>query len=244
MSMSVTVSSSSRAPVRVLVAAALALSFVAGSGAPARADSLVGFSAGYFALKSADGRSENDVLWRNLDFLAFDLEDFNHVTVGGEYLVGLGDYIEAGAGVGYYQRTVPSIYRDFVDRDGSEIEQDLKLRIVPFTATVRFFPIGRRGGVQPYLGAGIGLLAWRYSESGEFIEFPSRIIFRDHFVASGSAAGPVVLGGIRFAGEMLSAGGEIRYHRAEADLSSDFAGPKIDLGGWGYLATIGIRFGR
>jgi hypothetical protein len=63
-------------------------------------------------------------------------------------------------------------------------------------------------------------------------------------VASGTATGPVVLGGIRFGGETLSAGGEIRYHKAEGDLSSDFAGNRIDLGGWTYNFTMGVRFGR
>ena len=48
----------------------------------------------------------DDVLYQNLDFLAFDIDDFNGATVGGEFLVGLGDFVEAGVGAGFYQRTV------------------------------------------------------------------------------------------------------------------------------------------
>ena len=59
-----------------------------------------------------------------------------------------------------------------------------------------------------------------------------------------TATGPIVLAGLRFGGETLSVGGEIRYHAAEGDLNSDFAGNKIDLGGWTYNFTIGVRFGR
>jgi len=70
------------------------------------------------------------------------------------------------------------------------------------------------------------------------------VIFRDQFVDSGSTTGPIILGGIRFAGEALSAGGEIRYQSADADLSDDFLGSKIDLGGWTYQFTVGVRFGR
>src|SRR5436190_1722551 len=82
---------------------------------------------------------------------------------GGGYLVGLGHWFDAGLGVGFYQHTVPSVYRSLVnDANGSEIEQDLKLRIVPFAATVRFLPLGH-APVQPYVGAGVGLLRWRYS---------------------------------------------------------------------------------
>ena len=57
---------------------------------------------------------------------------------------------------------MPSVYAASVNANGSEIEQELKLRIVPLTATVRFLPIGH-GSVEPYVGAGIGAFNWRYS---------------------------------------------------------------------------------
>ena len=52
------------------------------------------------------------------------------------------------------------------------------------------------------------------------------------------------MGGIRFAGDTIASGFEIRYQAAEADLPLPFAGTKIDLGGWSYLFTVGMRFGR
>ena len=52
---------------------------------------------------------------------------------------------------------MPTVYTDFVNANGTEIEQDLKLRIVPFTATVRFLPLGHHDGVEPYIGAGVGV---------------------------------------------------------------------------------------
>ena len=57
-----------------------------------------------------------------------------------------------------------------------------------------------------------------------------------------SGVGPVAFGGLRFAGDSFSAGGEIRYQRAEGDLDNRFAGNKIDLGGWTYQFTFGFRF--
>jgi hypothetical protein len=63
-------------------------------------------------------------------------------------------------------------------------------------------------------------------------------------VADGNATGPIAFGGIRFAADTFSAGGEVRYSAAEADLPSEFLGSKIDLGGWTYAFTFGIRFGR
>ena len=121
--------------------------------------------------------STSDVLLIDRDSLAFDIKDFNGPTISGEWLVGLSDFLEAGVSAGFYQRTVPSVYRNTVNANGSEIEQELKLRIVPLTATVRFLPIGH-GSVEPYVGAGIAALRWRYSETGDFVDFSDNSIFR------------------------------------------------------------------
>ena len=201
---------------------------------------------GGFAPRSEDARIGDDVLVQNRDFLIFNINDFNGGTVGGEWLIALGDKFDAGLGLGFYQRTVPSVYTKYVNSDGSEIQANLKLRIVPFTATVRFLPFGHRAAIQPYLGVGTGAFRWRYSETGQFVDFtdPRRTIFRGNFVSSGSAAGPVVLGGVRVPIGSTAIGGEIRYQSAERTLPSDlgFAGSKIDLGGFAYLLTFNIRF--
>lgn len=222
-----------------------ALALVAGfiTAPAASAQQSFNFYVGGFALRALDARTEGDVLAQNVDFLEFNVKDFSGATVGGEWLVGMGDVFEAGLGVGFYTRTVPSVYRDFVNNNGTEIDQDLKLRIVPFTATVRFLPLGRRSAVQPYIGGGVGVYGWRYSETGQFVDFTDRSIFRDSFVGSGSAVGPVVLGGIRVPVGPMAIGGEIRYQSAKSSLPADqeFAGSKIDLGGMNYLFT--VKFG-
>jgi len=201
------------------------------------------FTIGYFTPLGEDARVEGDVLNVNRTFLVFDIKDFNSPSIGGEWLFPVGEYFEGGAGVSFSRRTVPSVYEDFIDTDGTEIEQDLRLRLVPVDLTFRVLPLGARSAVQPYVGAGLGINNWRYSESGEFIDFGAgRIIFEDSYVASGSSTGPVVLGGIRFSGDTMSAGGEIRYRKGEADLDRNFAGRKLDLGGWTYNVTVGLRF--
>jgi opacity protein-like surface antigen len=204
----------------------------------------VGFNLGYFALRGEDSRVDDDVLLADLTSLAFDVKDFNGANVGGEFVFGLGDYLEAGVGVNFYQRTVPSAYADFESDDGFLIEQDLKLRVIPISATVRFLPIGR-GGVEPYVGAGIGVFNWRYSEVGEFVDFSDDSIFRDRYVANGTAIGPVVLGGVRFpVADVWTIGGEVRYQKAEGKdlLDAGLLGDKIDLGGWTTSLTFHLRF--
>ena len=211
----------------------------------ASAQQTLNFSLGLLTPRGEDARTEGDVLNENRTFLAFDIDDFKTASVGVEWLVPLGNFVEAGAGLGFSRRTVASVYSDFIDIDGTEVDQDLRLRLVPVAFTVRVLPLGQANALQPYFGAGLGVMSWRYSESGEFIDFArNREVFRDQYVASGNATGPVVVAGLRFGGETLSAGGEIRYHGAEADLDDRFAGSKIDLGGWTYNLTVGVRFGR
>lgn len=228
-----------RSLVRLVVVSAATLACVQ----PAAAQQTLNLTVGRFAPFGEDARIADDVLTENRTFLLFDIEEFAGPSIGAEWLVPLGEFFEAGAGVSVSRRTVASVYQDFVDSDGTEVDQDLRLRLVPAAFTIRVLPLGQFSPVQPYLGAGLGVISWRYSETGEFIDFASgREIFRDAFTASGSATGPVVLGGLRFAGRRASVGGEVRYQKADADLDSDFAGSKLDLGGWSYNLTLGMRF--
>jgi hypothetical protein len=225
--------------------AALALAVWLLNTGVASAQQQVNFSVGYFAVRGEDARVEGDVLVANRDLFLFDFKDFNGPSFGAEYLAPLGEYFEAGGGVAFTFRTVDTIYDDFVRPDGTEIDQQLKLRVMPITATVRVLPLGRRNGIQPYVGGGIGIFTWRYSETGDFIDFsvPGQPIFRDTFAQSGTSVGPVAVFGVRVPFGSGTFGGEVRWQKAEGDLDErDFLGPKIDLSGFHYLATFGIRF--
>ncbi len=209
-------------------------------------NSTVQFNLGYFALKGLDSRVDDDVLVNNLlsaQPLLFEIKDFNSFTFGGEYLFGVGR-IEGGVGLGYTQRTVPSVYRDLTHSNGTEIEQDLKLRTVPVTFTARFLPLGRGAVVEPYIGAGLVAIRWDYSEVGEFVDAVDDSIFPARFTADGTAVGPTVLGGLRAPLGNWTIGGEFRWQKAEGDIPADagFLGTKIDLGGWTTNFTVGVRF--
>ena len=231
-------------PKKMLVGAAMFAVCVWASPSAHAQQSLV-LSAGHFALRGADTRVVDDVLLENLNLFAFDLRDFNNGTVGAEWLIGLGDHFDAGLGVGYYTRTVPSVYLDFVDSDGSEIFQDFKLRVAPMTATIRVLPFGRETPVQPYFGAGIGAFNWQYSEVGEFIDFDTFDIFRERYVASGTDVGGIILGGVRFpVGDRVAIGGEVMYQNANGRVGIDqgFLNERIDLGGLSTRFTFSVGF--
>jgi hypothetical protein len=233
----------------LMVTTAGALSFPASAQAQSQA---INFSIGAFIPQGFDGRSDDDVLVAELSqgvySLSFDVGDFNGATVGAEWLIGVGDYVDAGVGISYYRRTVPSLYAQRVHSSGAEIEQDLRLRIAPLTASLRFYPMGRFKGFQPFLGAGISRLNFRYSETGEFVD-PANDdeIFSARYSHSGAAVAPVFLGGLRATvGDKGLIGGEVRYQGGEGDLPTTgdnaFIAPKIDLAGWTTNFTFGWRF--
>ena len=200
-------------------------------------------NVGYFSPRGEDSRVDGDALVGNLDFHTFDLGDLGNVAVGGEWLFPLGDYLEGGVGVSYFSRTIPAVYTEFVNDNGAEIEQDFKLRMVPVSATIRFLPLGRGARIEPYVGAGLGVFVWRYTETGEFID-DNFDIFRDRFEDDGTAVGPLVFGGVRLPmTHNFSIGGEVRYQRAEGELDPDlFNGDRIDLGGLTWQAVLQFRF--
>ena len=210
---------------------------------PASAQQTLNFSLGYFTVKDYDSRVRGDVLVANRNFLVFDIDDFNGGEIGGEWLVPFGRFVEGGIGVQFTQQTVRSVYADYVDPDGTEVDQDTRLRRLPIDFTVRLLPFGQNNPVQPYIGAGLTALNWHYNEFGEFVDFDrGRQIFEGEFKADGTEVGAVVVGGIRFAGDRARGGFEVRYHKADTALPSDFAGSRLDLGGWTYQFNAGLRF--
>ncbi|MEO8071367.1 MAG: hypothetical protein ABI652_08185 [Acidobacteriota bacterium] len=209
------------------------------------------FGAGGLVPRGFDSRAQGDVLVADLTNdtpLLFFVNDFRSGQVFGEWNVGLGQHVEIGAGVGFFQRTVPSIYADLVNKkNGSEIDQRLRLRMVPITGLVRFLPFGRAGEVQPYVGAGIAAVSFRYSESGQFVDTSDFSVFDARFTASGVAPGAVLLGGVRLplGGDIYGLSLEGRYQFATGNTGGADAGfldDKIDLSGGSFNVGFLVRF--
>ena len=232
------------------------------AAAPVSAQVVQGFQfgAGLFNPRGFDGRANHDVLVRDLtgktmsadptltDALLFDIKDFKAAHVSGEWTIGFGSHLEAGVGAGFFRRSVPSIYADVVlSPNNREIEQTLRLQVAPITAVVRFLPFGRPGDVQPYIGAGVAALVYRYSERGSFVDPDTLDVFTDDFSASGVAPGGVILGGVRFPirGDIYAFSIEGRYlfgTGKTGGITEGFLDDKIDLGGTILNANVLVRF--
>lgn len=208
-------------------------------------DVVIGGNIGGFLVKNEEGRDRDDVLRNNRTFLVFEMDEFDSTTFGGDFSISVGSFIEVGAGLNYYQSTVPSVNDKYVDEDGTEIFMEMKQRNIPLALTAKVFPLTRDAGFQPYVGGGVQFNRWQYTEVGEFLDYDTGEIFRDSFTDDGMEIGPVVLAGIRFpVGGSMLLGGEWRYSTAKADLdpSLGFYGSTLDLGGNSWLFTFAYKF--
>ncbi len=210
----------------------------------------VQIGAGVFFPRGFDTRVAGDTLVANLidaNPLFYEISDFTGFQFNGEWTVSFGQHVEVGAGVGYYKRTVHSIYRDLVNVDGTNIHQDLRLRITPITGVVRFMPFGRQGELQPFVGVGVGAFNFRYSEAGQFVDPSDLSVFTYPYTTTGTAVGPIVLGGVRIPikGDVYAFSTEYRYQFASGDtggIPAGFLGPKIDLSGGTLNFAFLVRF--
>jgi len=216
--------------------------------------------------KGAGSRGSDDVLLRNYfgepfefdptvtDALSFEFGDFRSGYLFGEWNVAFGDHVEIGAGLGLTRRTVPTIYLDVEDQATQvPIFQSLHLQVIPVTGLVRFLPFGNASTVQPYVGAGVSLLSFRYRERGEFVDSFDGTIFDAVYQTSGAAFGGVVVGGIRFPvkgdvfaitieGRRQFGTGDLGTDLTDSDETNDFLADKIDLGGTQFTGGLLIRF--
>lgn len=240
------------------VLAVLTLLIIA-TPASAQAVSSLHLGAGLFSPRGLDSRVDGDVLVRNYlgrripslstetDALAFEIKDFRSGSVFAEWNVGFGNHVEVGAGIAAFGKTVPTVYLDLVDERNREIEQELRLRVVPLTAVARFLPFGRAGDVQPFVGVGVAALRFRYSEVGRFVDFDTLDIFEERYVATGMAPGLVIVGGLRLplGGDVYGMSLEGRYLSGSGKtggLDEGFLDDKIDLSGLLFNVGFNVRF--
>ena len=247
-----------RPPIRF---ASLAIALLLLSAIPASAQLVNSFQVGggWFFPRGIDNRISDDVLVRNFfgvpvdqfpgktDALAFQMNDFIGGRVFGEWNLGIGRHIEVGTGVGYYRQTVPTVYRDLVDLDFREIEQQMRLETIPITVHVRFMPFGSPGHVQPYVGAGLSLLNYHYSESGSFVDNDTLEVFTGTSSKRGITPGVMLLGGVRvpIKGDVYALGIEARYTFGNGDITgtdTNFPADKIDLSGTDLNFSFMVRF--
>jgi hypothetical protein len=177
--------------------------------------------------------------------------DFYGVYGGVEYNQVVLRNVELAVHFDGYSRSVDTSYRDYVRPSGAEIEQTLRLQMLPLGVSVRFLPTSKRAKLVPFVGGGVDAVFWEYEEYGDFIDFydPSLPVIADAFRADGTAFGVHVLGGFRaYINRDFAIVAEGRYQWAEDDMGGDFApnAPglvnRLDLSGATFTVGLHVRF--
>lgn len=170
-------------------------------------------------------------------------EDWAGGLGGFEYSVQPARNVEIGFHLDGYSRTLDTSYREFDRPGGREIEQTLKLSIVPMGVTLRLVPTSRRAKIAPYVAVGADLIYWKYEETGDFIDFfdDDFPISSDAFISEGVTGGFHVAAGLRVPlNPDFSIVGEAKYQYAKrTNMGDDFRNNEIDLSG--VSATVGIH---
>jgi len=207
----------------------------------ANAQQVIGVSVGTFAAALESSRSPSDVIKANTGFQTFDIGDFNNVVVGGDWMLAFSEYLEAGAGLEFYQKTVSGTQPMSVPPPDVDLALDMTVRTISVPITARFFPLTRNARVQPYVGGGAMIHFWRYTE--ERALNVGMFSSQSSVIDQGITLGPVVFGGARVpVGPAVSLGAEVRYRIREARLTGPvFTGTTLDLGGLSTVATVQFR---
>jgi opacity protein-like surface antigen len=169
-------------------------------------------------------------------------KDFAGGFGGIEFTKGLAPNIELGLSLDGYGREIPTVYRHFARPSGREIEQTLRLAIVPASAIVRLLPSGRYRTLTPYVGAGVAAIFWQYEEFGDFIDFGAngQPVSFDSFKSTGSTTGLVLNAGLRYRiNEDFQVTADFRNFSGKQKMGGDFAPNEIDVSGAAF--TFGFR---
>ncbi|MEO6525501.1 MAG: hypothetical protein ABIP93_02640, partial [Gemmatimonadaceae bacterium] len=195
----------------------------------------------------------SDVFAFTTENLTVNKRDFSALSLGAAVSFTLTPRIDVMLDAGFSRSSKASEFRKVIGTDDLPIEQSTTFQRVPLTLNLKYYlsPPGQAVGkaawipakLTPWIGAGAGVMPFRFKQEGEFVDFKTNAVFRSVFESKGSA--PMLQG---MAGAdltltpSLALTGEARYLWARGDLGRDFSGfNKIDLSGVSASVGLSIR---
>jgi hypothetical protein len=199
-------------------------------------------------------RAGSDLFTFTTDQLTVNRADFSTPTIAADVSIRVSRRADVMISIGHSQSQTKSEFRHWVDNAGLPIEQTTTFHRVPLTGSIKMYLLqpGRSIGhfawvparFSPYVGAGGGMMWYRFAQVGDFIDFNTTKVFPDSFDSSGWTPTVHGIGGLdislhpRFA---LTT--EARYEWGKGQLSSDFAGfDRLDLSGFTVTTGISVRY--
>lgn len=185
--------------------------------------------------------------------LTLDRADFSSATFGNKLAIRLSPSNDLVFDVTYSNANRRSEFRDWVDQNDLPIEQNTSLRRIPITLSFRHYlssrgrAIGRFAWIPArratYVGAGAGMMRYRFHQVGDFVDFETLNVFPDEFESTAWTPVLHAFAGVDLAlGQRLMLTGEGRYTWAKGPVGRDYVGfNRIDLSGVSVTAGLSIR---
>jgi hypothetical protein len=199
-------------------------------------------------------RAGSDLFQFVTDELTVRTRDFSSVAVAFDVAFTVSPRVQGVFSLGTAQSTIPSEFRNWLDNNDRPIQQTTMFHRVPVTGSVKTYlsDPGRSVGhfawiparYAPYVGAGGGIMWYRFHQEGDFIDFDTLRVFPDQFDSDGWAPTVHAFGGVDVSlSPRFAVTAEGRYQWARAPLSRDFSGfDRIDLSGFALTSGITIRY--
>jgi opacity protein-like surface antigen len=199
-------------------------------------------------------RTDSDLFDFVRDQFTIGPDAFNTPAVAVDISTVASNRVDVVFGFAYSRATIDSEYRRFVDNNREPIAQRTRLQQINLTASakVAVVPRGREVGrlawiprpVSPYVGAGGGLLWYKFEQSGAFVDFVDLSVFDASLRSSRWTPGAHVFAGADFKlRRRLFLQAEARYLWAKGPTGQDFVGfDRIDLSGLNVTAGVNFLF--
>lgn len=240
----------------VSVLAASVMLPVVGHAQDAGKGFLFGAPAGTVAIRGgwALASAKSDLFTYTTENLSLSRGDFSSPVIEADlgFRVSSRTEIVLSSGISGVNRR--SDFRHFQDNAGHPIEQATDFRRVPVTLGVKQYltPTGQSIGrfawipsrIAPYVGAGGGLMYYKFRQAGDFINFQTNDVFSSIYESDGWTGTAHAVAGLDYSlGPRFALTTEARYLWAKAGLSEDFAGfERLDLSGVSTTIGLSIRY--
>ena len=247
-------------PVRAAVLSSVAALAFAAAG-PVRAQGagdgfLFQRPSGSFTLRGgfALANANSDLFSFTTSNLTVNRGDFSAIDFGADLAFTIHPRVDLVLDVSHSGMSKGSEFRNFVDNSQLPIQQTTSFQRTPVTVNARYYlaargrQIGRYAWIPnrmvPYVGAGIGMMNYEFTQKGDFIDHVTLAVFPDAFHSGGWAPMGQLLAGVEWAmGPGWALRTEARYLTASAAPSNDFAGfHRIDLSGVTSSVGFFVRF--
>lgn len=197
---------------------------------------------------------------------------FQETSFGFAYELFLTRGISLVFGIDTFGKSKSGMYRDYVGYSFSNGDfafpndfygdyvptHTIRYSVTPIQLSVKLAPFGRRAGVIPYLGGGVGLYFYNLRLTGDLVDFSDEYVYTDgtgdqvpvypiyYADTYESELGRFGFGFQVFGGVMVPIGsrmtldGGVQYNRASAKMKNFEGFEPLDLGG--FMISVGFNY--